>query len=111
SNWRASLFAPFWVGRTQYFVGFLSVEPKTEPFTDLDTAFIETIAHLCAARLQQRAQFERLRYQSEHDTLTAIINRASFRARGFAAMRSSSALGVLVLNLDNFRHTNDTLGQ
>jgi diguanylate cyclase (GGDEF)-like protein len=111
NNWRSSLFAPFWVGRTQYFVGFLSPEPKATPFTAFDTAFIETVAQLCAARLQQRAQFERLRYQSEHDPLTAIINRSNFRARGFAAMRTSNAVALLVLNLDNFRHTNDTLGQ
>jgi diguanylate cyclase (GGDEF)-like protein len=110
-NWRAALFAPFWVGRIQYFVGFLSTEPKPTPFTAFDRSFIETVSNLCATRLQQRAQFERLRYQSEHDTLTAILNRASFRAQGFAAMRASSAVALLVLNLDNFRHTNDTLGQ
>jgi diguanylate cyclase (GGDEF)-like protein len=111
AGWRAALFAPFQVGRTQYFVGFLSDQPKTTPFNAFDRSFIETVANLCAARLEQRAQFERLRYQTEHDALTAIINRASFRARGFAALRASKAVGLLVLNLDNFRHTNDTLGQ
>jgi diguanylate cyclase (GGDEF)-like protein len=111
SNWRALMFAPFQVGRDQYFVGFLSTEPKSSPFSVFDTSFLETIANLCAARLQQRAQFERLQFQTEHDALTAILNRASFRARGFAAMRISSAVGLLVLNLDGFRHTNDSLGQ
>jgi diguanylate cyclase (GGDEF)-like protein len=110
ANWRAALFAPFDVGRTRYFVGFLSTEPKKTPFTAFDTSFIETIANLCASRIQQRAQFERLRYQTQHDSLTALLNRTSFRAHGFAAMRASNALGLLVLNLDDFRHTNDTLG-
>jgi diguanylate cyclase (GGDEF)-like protein len=111
SNWRAFTFAPFQVGRARYFVGFVSTEPKSSPFSVFDTSFLETVANLCAARLQQRAQFERLQYQSEHDALTAILNRASFRARGFAAMRSSSTVGLLVLNIDDFRHTNETLGQ
>ena len=111
NDWRATLFAPFRVERTPYFVGFLSPEPKATPFSAFDISFIETIANLCAARLQGRVQFERLRYQTEHDSLTAILNRASFRARGFAAMRLSNALGVLVLNLDDFRHANETLGQ
>jgi Amt family ammonium transporter len=81
------------------------------PFTLSDTSFIETIASLCATRLQQRVAFERLRYQTEHDALTGSLSRTSFRARGFAAMRASSAVALLVLNLDNFRHANDTLGQ
>ena len=110
SNWRAALFAQFDVGRTRYSVGFLSDEPNPTPFNAFDRSFVETIASLCATRLSQRVQFERLRYQTEHDALTAILNRTSFRARGFAAMRESSAVGLLVLNLDGFRHTNDTLG-
>jgi diguanylate cyclase (GGDEF)-like protein len=110
-NWRAALFAPFNVGGDRYFVGFLSTEPKASPFSAFDTAFAETIANLCAARLQQRAQFERLRFQTEYDALTATLNRSSFRARGFAAMRASNALGLLIINLDDFRHTNETLGQ
>ena len=110
-NWRSTVFAPFQVGPTRYVLAFYSLEPMPAPFSAFDTSFIETIANLCASRLQQRAQFERIRYQTEHDALTAILSRTSFRARGFAAMRTSSAVGLLVLNLDNFRHTNDTLGQ
>jgi diguanylate cyclase (GGDEF)-like protein len=110
-NCRVALFAPFYVGRIQYSVGFLSHQPRPHPFSVLDWSFLETIANLCATRLQQHAQFERLQFQTEHDALTAILNRASFRARGLAAMRTSDCLGLLVLNLDDFRHTNDTLGQ
>jgi diguanylate cyclase (GGDEF)-like protein len=109
-NWRALVFAPFQVGAARYFIVLCSHEPM-QTFTASDKSFIETIASLCATRLQQRVQFERLRYQTEHDALTAILNRASFRARGFAAMRASKAVALLVLNLDNFRHANDTLGQ
>jgi diguanylate cyclase (GGDEF)-like protein len=110
-HWRASVFAPFQVGSTRYVLSFTSREPSPKRFSAFDTSFVDTVAHLCANRLQQRVQFERLRYQTEHDTLTGILSRTSFRARGFAAMRESNAVALLVLNLDNFRHTNDTLGQ
>jgi GAF domain-containing protein len=89
ANWRSTVFAPFQVGPTRYFLAFYSLEPMPGPFTAFDTSFIETIASLCSSRLQQRAQFERIRYQTEHDALTAILSRTRFRASGFAAMRAS----------------------
>ncbi len=110
-DWRASIVAPFHAGAARYVLAFRSREAMPEPFTAFDTSFVETVANLCTTRLQQRASFDRLRYETEHDALTGILNRASFRSCGFAAMRSSSAVALLVLNLDNFRHTNDTLGQ
>jgi diguanylate cyclase (GGDEF)-like protein len=108
-NWRASVFAPFQVDATRYFLCFYSHEPVAS-FTALDAAFIETIAGLCSMRLHQRLQFERLNYQTEHDALTGLINRTSFRLQGLAVMHQSRDVALLVLDLDNFRHTNDTLG-
>lgn len=108
-NWRASVFAPFQVDATRYFLGFYSHEPAAT-FTALDTAFVETIAGLCSMRLYQRLHFERLHYQTEHDPLTGLLNRTSFRARGYGAMRETSNVALLVLDLDSFRHLNDTLG-
>jgi diguanylate cyclase (GGDEF)-like protein len=108
-NWRASVFAPFHVDATRYFLSFYSHEPVTS-FTVLDTTFVETIAGLCSMRLHQRLHFERLNYQTEHDALTGLLNRTSFRARGYGATRESSDIALLVLDLDSFRHTNDSLG-
>ena len=108
-NWRASVFAPFQVDATRYFLGFYSHEPVAT-FTALDTAFIETVAGLCSMRLYQRLHFDRLHYQTEHDALTGLLNRTSFRASGYGATREASDVALLVLDLDNFRHLNDTLG-
>ncbi len=110
-KWRASIVVPFRAGASRYVLAFRSHEPVAVPFTAFDTSFVETVAQLCATRLRQRAQFARLRYQSEHDSLTGLLNRSSFRTAGIEAMRRSSDLAVLVLNLDNFRHTNESLGQ
>jgi diguanylate cyclase (GGDEF)-like protein len=109
--WRAAIGTPFRVAQTLYYLGFVSPEPfDDDPFSALDHSYIETLASMCAARLMQRAQFERLRYQSEHDQLTGILNRATFRARGFAAVRANEPLALAVVALDGFRIVNDTLG-
>jgi diguanylate cyclase (GGDEF)-like protein len=109
--WRAAIGTPFRVAQTLYYVGFVSPEPLADDaFSALDHSYVETLAAMCAARLMQRAQFERLRYQSEHDQLTGIFNRPTFRARGFAAVRANEPLALAVVALDGFRIVNDTLG-
>ena len=110
-NWRASIGLPFRAGSRQYALTFRSHEALPAPFTAFDTSFVETVATLCGTRLQQRAHYEHLRFQSEHDTLTGILNRASFRTAGIAALAESDAIAAIVLNVDNFRQTNDALGQ
>ncbi|HEX3466055.1 MAG TPA: EAL domain-containing protein [Candidatus Elarobacter sp.] len=109
--WRAVIVTPFRVAQTAYYIGFASPLPLEDAgFTPLDHAYVETLASICAARLLQRAQFERLRYQTQHDLLTGIYNRATFRAQGFAAMRSGADVALAVAGLDDFRAVNDTVG-
>jgi len=55
-----------------------------------------------------------IRHQSLHDTLTGLPNRRAFEDR-FAlsitkAKRNKEVLGTIFLDLDNFKHVNDTLG-
>ena len=55
-----------------------------------------------------------LEHQAMHDPLTGLANRASFN-RSFTrllerARRDGSELVVMLLDLDRFKHTNDTLG-
>jgi diguanylate cyclase (GGDEF)-like protein/PAS domain S-box-containing protein len=61
-----------------------------------------------------RETAEQLRRASEEDPLTGLPNRRSFQAHlqaaTFRAMRSGSAVGLLLLDLDHFKHVNDTLG-
>lgn len=62
----------------------------------------------------QRQAEERLRYLSLHDALTGLANRVLFRDRlGLALVRSQHhglRTVVLALDLDGFKHVNDSLG-
>lgn len=57
---------------------------------------------------------EQLRWASEHDALTHLPNRRAFEARLAAATVRTNALGtglgLLLIDLDHFKHVNDTLG-
>jgi diguanylate cyclase (GGDEF)-like protein/PAS domain S-box-containing protein len=61
-----------------------------------------------------RQQAENLLWASEHDALTGLPNRRAFeahlKAATFRAMQRSSEVGLLLLDLDHFKHVNDTLG-
>jgi diguanylate cyclase (GGDEF)-like protein/PAS domain S-box-containing protein len=61
-----------------------------------------------------RETAERLRWSSEHDSLTDLPNRRSFQshlqAATLRAMESGGMVGLLLLDLDHFKHVNDTLG-
>jgi diguanylate cyclase (GGDEF)-like protein len=109
--WRAVIGTSFRVGQTLYGICFASpLAAGREDFGVRAREYVEIVASTCAARLQQQAQFERLRHQSEHDQLTGIFNRATFRSHGFAALREDAPLAVVVADIDRFREVNDTLG-
>jgi diguanylate cyclase (GGDEF)-like protein len=109
-DWRAFIASPFHAGGVHYFVAFVSFDPLAEPFGESDRAYVELLASLCASRLHERAQDDRLRYHSEHDAVTGLPNRVAFRAQGERWLREGRPLAVVVVDVDRFRELNDTLG-
>lgn len=56
---------------------------------------------------------QRVRYLAEHDVLTSLPNRRHFRevAADLLASAAQQQCTVVCLNIDHFKHINDTLGQ
>jgi diguanylate cyclase len=69
---------------------------------------IWTIEDVTAAREQR----ERLAHTSDHDALTGLVNRAAFERQMDAAMSQTSrqVFCALFIDLDRFKHVNDTGG-
>jgi len=61
-----------------------------------------------------RERSEQLKWASEHDALTHLPNRRSFQSRLQAAtlraMQAEEQVGLLLIDLDHFKHVNDSLG-
>jgi diguanylate cyclase (GGDEF)-like protein len=59
---------------------------------------------------EKRASEERLQHEVTHDGLTGLANRALFRAELSAALDTEEAVNVLLVDLDDFKTVNDSLG-
>jgi diguanylate cyclase (GGDEF)-like protein len=108
--WRAFIGTPFRVGAAVYFLTFTSRSALVEPFADDDHAYVEIVASFCASRFEQRAQFDRLCYESAHDALTGLANRTAFRVAGMQAVASGGEPALAVIDIDCFRSVNEALG-
>ncbi len=93
-------------------VGLGDREPRD--WTDDDLTFVEAVATTIGATLRRTELESALAHQALHDPLTGLPNRALVRDRIEHALRRStrrgSMLAVLLLDLDDFKAVNDTLG-
>jgi diguanylate cyclase (GGDEF)-like protein len=94
----------------------LIVPSSTSPraWSDHDLAFVESVAATLGAAVRRHALEERLAHQALHDPLTGLPNRALVIDRIRHALRRSagtrSTVAVLLLDLDDFKTVNDSLG-
>ncbi|WP_427965650.1 putative bifunctional diguanylate cyclase/phosphodiesterase [Altererythrobacter sp.] len=69
---------------------------------------------LSASVKKERKRSQQLKWSSEHDSLTRLPNRRAFEARLdqiiLGPETSGAQLGLLLIDMDYFKHTNDTLG-
>ena len=63
---------------------------------------------------KERRRSQQLKWTSDHDALTRLPNRRAFEARladvTLRAPGSASEVGLLIVDMDYFKHVNDTLG-
>jgi diguanylate cyclase (GGDEF)-like protein len=83
-------------------------------FTAEDAAWLQSMADLLASALDREDTEARMRHQSLHDGLTGLPNRTLFYDRieqAFArAHRTRSLVAVFLLDVDQFKTINDSLG-
>jgi diguanylate cyclase (GGDEF)-like protein/PAS domain S-box-containing protein len=81
------------------------------PLGPADADFVQAIANILADAIQRRATEEDIRYQAVHDPLTGLPNRVLFLERlGEALARRAAEVAVVLLDIDNFKLVNDSLG-
>lgn len=80
----------------------------------LDHPAVAGIVLNCRDITERTLAQERIRHLAHHDELTGLPNRNLFRDRGQQAMaqaeRSRRRVGLMFLDLDRFKHINDSLG-
>jgi diguanylate cyclase (GGDEF)-like protein len=102
---------PLEIGRHTYFLMFASLEAMgTESFEEDDIAYVDAVAAQFANRFIQQQQFERIKFQIEHDALTGIENRVQFRRRLREHVWDRRPVAVAFIDLDGFREINDRVG-
>jgi diguanylate cyclase (GGDEF)-like protein/PAS domain S-box-containing protein len=81
------------------------------PLGPADADFVQALANILADAIQRRATEEDIRYQALHDPLTGLPNRVLFLERlGEALARPAAEVAVVLLDIDNFKLVNDSLG-
>ncbi len=115
---RDGLAVPLREGETV--VAVLLVADRTfeeETFTDEDLRLLETLGAHAAVALERAHVVERLRllaaeraHEALHDVLTGLPNRRAFTEAVAAASARGEEGVVLLLDLDDFKDVNDTLG-
>lgn len=68
------------------------------------------LAALVMDRMELRRAENRLRYLAHNDPLTGCANRAKLRELTEAAKAGVEPTAIILLDLDSFKHVNDTLG-
>jgi diguanylate cyclase (GGDEF)-like protein len=110
---RAALCCPIPGGEHPWgIVGASGTDPRH--WTEDDVAFVESVAATLGAAVRRQELEDQLQHQALHDPLTGLPNRALVMDRIDNALgrsaRRSSMLAVLLLDLDDFKTVNDSLG-
>jgi len=86
----------------------------TVRYNERDKELLQFVSSQVAAAIERKRTHSRLEFLAQYDQLTELPNRALFmdrlRSSLQRAQRDSLRLAVLYLDMDNFKHINDTFG-
>lgn len=95
------------------FAFYFRVQPRDSAM-QFHQRLIEACRHLCSLALEREQTRRRIRQLAFYDALTGLPNRSLLQARAdqaiAAAARNGETLAVLFIDLDRFKHVNDSLG-
>ena len=100
----------------EHVLGALVVQTYTGNirYRESDKQLLQFVSTQVAAAIERKQNETWLRHIAQHDALTALPNRTLFDDRLQAlllrARHSQELLGLLYLDLDHFKHVNDTWG-
>jgi diguanylate cyclase (GGDEF)-like protein len=85
---------------------------EVRTFDDDDVKLLETVANHASIALRNGQLVDQLRHEAAHDALTGLPNRAALRRRldGLLQARTTGHVAVMLMDLDDFKNVNDTLG-
>ena len=101
------------IGTAQHPFGLLVGHGAADrSFAEEDLAFVTSVAQLLTTAVERAEAQARLRHQALHDPLTDLPNRRCFleRLHALLAEPRPDHLAVLLLDLDDFKLVNDSLG-
>jgi diguanylate cyclase (GGDEF)-like protein/PAS domain S-box-containing protein len=88
---------------------WLACNPQLSSEADFD--FVQALANILSDAIRRRASEDAIRYRALHDELTGLANRTLLQEHLAAALtRSHDQLAVVLLDIDNFKLVNDSLG-
>jgi diguanylate cyclase (GGDEF)-like protein len=92
---------------------FAGLDPNLPP-SETESRALSEGARLATLAIETRRHYSDLRHRSEYDLLTGTHNRFSFErhldARLKEARQNSSVIGLIYIDLDNFKSVNDIYG-
>ena len=95
-------------------VGQLVLANSSRDYIQIDLDFVQRLATLYAIAIQHHRKDEKISKMAYQDPLTGLPNRTLFNDRFGVALASArrygKKIGLMVLDIDDFKHINDTLG-
>jgi diguanylate cyclase (GGDEF)-like protein len=71
---------------------------------------LRLFANQAVAAVHNAKQADRLRHEATHDALTGLPNRRAFRGRMAREIDSGARFALVLCDMDNLKHVNDTRG-